>query len=117
MLMRAMPILAGRLTGVRKSLGDAWRSTGALVLAVGIAVTPLAPEAPQAATSARIGFLWTSSATGVASYRSAFTRGLREIGYTEGRNITVEHRYADEHLERLSGLAAEIVDLRVDIIV
>jgi putative ABC transport system substrate-binding protein len=47
----------------------------------------------------------------------AFRQGLRELGYVEGENIVIEYRYADEKAERLPGLAAELVYLKVDVIV
>jgi putative ABC transport system substrate-binding protein len=49
--------------------------------------------------------------------RSPFIQGLRELGYVEGQNIAIERRYAEEQRERLPGLAAELVQLRVDVIV
>ena len=53
----------------------------------------------------------------MTSYRTAFSRGLRELGYAEGRDVVVEHRYADDRLERLGDLAAELVRLGVVLIV
>ena len=47
----------------------------------------------------------------------AFRKGLRELGYAEGQNIFVEYRYADGKLSRLSEIASELVQLKVDVIV
>src|SRR5262245_25293047 len=62
----------------------------------------------------RIGFL---AATLQPHYVEAFQRGLRELGYVEGQNITIEYRFADGKFERLPDLAAELVRLKVDVIV
>jgi putative tryptophan/tyrosine transport system substrate-binding protein len=64
----------------------------------------------------RIGILAAQSPSS-SSYRvEAFRKGLIELGYTEGKNIALEYRYADGRLERLPDLAAELVRLKVDII-
>src|SRR5262245_11241656 len=62
----------------------------------------------------RIGFL---AATLQQHYVEAFQQGLRELGYVEGQNITIEYRFADGKFERLPDLAAELVRLKVDVIV
>jgi ABC-type uncharacterized transport system substrate-binding protein len=90
----------------------------AIALAVSLSLAPGAAEAQQQArTVPRIGFL---SPTGDTPNRAieAFRRGLRELGYVEGRNIEVEYRYGDpSHLESLPVLASELVAKRVQIIV
>jgi putative ABC transport system substrate-binding protein len=63
----------------------------------------------------RLGYLSTTSENTPAS--EAFRRGLRELGYVEGKNIAIEYRWANGKFDRLSDLAAELVHLKVDIIV
>ena len=65
----------------------------------------------------RIGYLSPLSSAGDATRRSGFQQGLRELGYTEGQNIVVEYRFAEGNLDRLPELAAELVHLKVDVIV
>ncbi len=65
----------------------------------------------------RIGFLSASSASQVSFRTEPFRQGLRELGYVEGKNIVIEYRYAEGKFDRLPALAAELVRLKVDIIV
>jgi putative tryptophan/tyrosine transport system substrate-binding protein len=75
-----------------------------------------AAEAQQATKRPRIGVL--SSRLGPMPTREgAFQEGLRKLGYVEGQNITIEYRYAAEKLDRLPGLANELVRSKVDVIV
>src|ERR1700745_2855897 len=74
-------------------------------------------EAQQPTKVSRIGFLSTTSYAANWRRVEAFRRGLRELGYVEGKNIIIEWRYAEGKLERLSELADELVRLRVDVIV
>jgi len=73
--------------------------------------------AQPAAKVYRIGFFLGASGPSVASLFGAFSEGLRDLGYVEGRNVIFERRYADGHMERLPDIAAELVRLRVDVIV
>jgi ABC-type uncharacterized transport system substrate-binding protein len=77
--------------------------------------SPGAAAAQQAAKVARIGLLATSSGANPA--REAFIQGLRDLGYVEGRNIVIEYRYSEGHDDRFPAFAAELVALKVDIIV
>jgi len=86
-------------------------------LTLGLFVTPLPVEAQQAKKIPRIGYLSRDSAEGHKSLLAAFQQGLRELGYVEGQNITIEYRYAEKKRHRRSALAAELVRLKVDIIV
>jgi len=74
-------------------------------------------EAQQPARIPRIGILLVSSASSLSARVEAFRRRLRELGYVEGKNIVIEYRYAEGKLERLPDLAAELVRLKVDVIV
>ena len=65
----------------------------------------------------RIGYLTATSLSAIAARIEAFRQGLRELGYVEGKNIVIEWRYAEGKLDRLPALAAELVRLKVDIIV
>ncbi|MBI4610414.1 MAG: ABC transporter substrate-binding protein [Candidatus Rokubacteria bacterium] len=78
---------------------------------------PLAADAQQAGKVPRIGFLYPVSAALASSRTEAFVQGLREFGYIEGQNITIEWRLSEVPADRLSELAAELVRLKVDVIV
>ncbi len=84
---------------------------GGLIIARSVA------EAQPAAKIYRIGFFLGASGESVASLFGAFSEGLRDLGYVEGRNVIFERRYADGHMDRLPEMAAELVRLRVDVIV
>jgi putative ABC transport system substrate-binding protein len=81
---------------------------------IAVFVAPLPADAQLAMTTPRIGFLTPGVA---AAIEDAFWTELRRLGYVEGKNIVVEHRSAHGEFERLPGLAAELVSLKVDIIV
>src|SRR6266699_6761431 len=90
------------------------------VIAGGLLAAPLAAEAQQAGKVWRIGMLWFGSSLEDLPTRvrfAAFQQGLREQGFIEGRNVTFEHRYARGKYELLPDLAAELVRLKVDVIV
>jgi len=74
-------------------------------------------NAQQPAKVPRIGFLSSLSPAAVSARMDAFRQGLRELGYVEGKNIVIESRWAEGKTERLPELAAELVRLKVDIIV
>ncbi len=85
-------------------------------LAGGLLAAPPAGEAQQARL-ALIGYLSLVSASADAANLEAFRRGLRDNGYVEGQKVVIEARHADGASERLSGLAAELVRLKVDLFV
>jgi putative ABC transport system substrate-binding protein len=89
-------------------------------LSILFAVVPLAvaviAEAQQSKVS-RIGFLAAVSPAALSDRTEAFRQGLRELGYVEGKNIVFEYRFAEGKLDRLPVLAAELVPLKVDVIV
>jgi ABC-type uncharacterized transport system substrate-binding protein len=81
------------------------------------AAWPLASRAQQAVKRYRIGMLETISPALNAVHLDAFRNGLRELGYVEGQTYTIEYRSADGRADRFPDLAAELVRLRVDLIV
>jgi putative tryptophan/tyrosine transport system substrate-binding protein len=94
------------------------KATALLVtLVLGLCVAPLAAEAQRPTTVHRIGCLWNASPSLTDHFLAAFRHGLHERGYVEGQHFTIENRYAEGNLERLPGLAAELVGLQVAVIV
>jgi putative tryptophan/tyrosine transport system substrate-binding protein len=90
------------------------RRTFLVTFVGGILAAPLAAEAQTAEKVYRIGMLGSSSSDPLVE---AFKQGLRELGYVEGRNIMVEYRSAEGRPDRLPDLAADLVRLKVDVIV
>ncbi len=84
-----------------------------VALALTLLVPPLAVEAQPAGKAARIGILSSADSPGW----EAFRQGMRELGYVEGRNVAVESRWSGGKTEQLPDLAAELVRLKVDVIV
>jgi len=91
----------------------------AIVLTLLIIATPLLASAQQAGKVYRLGFLGgaRSDTPGGERLWEALLEGLREFGYVEGQNIVVERRYAEGREERLPALAADLVTVKVDVIV
>jgi putative ABC transport system substrate-binding protein len=88
-----------------------------ITLLAGAAATwPLAARAQQAAVPL-VGFLHPAAQAAYAPYLAAFRQGLGEKGYVEGRNVAIEFRWGEDHLERLPELAADLVRRRVAVIV
>jgi putative ABC transport system substrate-binding protein len=85
-----------------------------LISPAGAFAMPLAAGAQQAAKIFRIGYLATNPSP---HFQEAFRQGLRDLGYVEGRNLAIQDRNAEGKLERLRALAAELVALKVDVIV
>jgi putative ABC transport system substrate-binding protein len=92
------------------------RRTFMAMLTGGLLAAPLAARAQQAAKVARIGYLAGNQAAS-PHLPEAFHQGLRDLGYVEGRNVVIELRDAEGKFERLPALAAELVALKVDVIV
>ena len=84
--------------------------------AAGAVAVPLAAGAQPDTRRHRIGYVSTDVAVNRRQVE-AFSRGLRDLGYVDGRNVVIEYRSADGHLERFPGLVAELVALKVDVIV
>ena len=113
---RPLTMTVGRTTGAVRR-GMVMRATVArrtTVVALLMLAVPLAAGAQQAGKVYRIGFLADSLA---ASETQAFREGLRDLSYVEGRNITIEYRWAEGKPERIRELAEELVRLKVDLIV
>jgi len=87
------------------------------VVALGAAAGPIASFAQQQGKVWRVGFLSLSSASESVQNTAAFLKALRELGYIEGKNLVVEWRFAEGSFERLTGQAADLVQLKVDVIV
>src|SRR5262245_38269535 len=79
------------------------------------AAWPFAARAQQTAMPV-IGYLGSSSLGPYAPFVSAFHNGLKEVGYVEGQNVTIEYRWAEGQYDRLSALAADLVRSRVTVI-
>ncbi len=88
-----------------------------LILATAFLGAPRAADAQQAKNVARIGVLRSGSPSSAAASDDAFRQGLRELGYIEGQNLVMEYRFAEGKRDRLPDLAAELVRLKVDILV
>ena len=94
------------------------RSAGlALLVGLGFSAAQRAALAQQAGKVYRIGYLSAPSRASVELVLQAFLRALRELGWIEGQNLTIEYRWAEGKIERLPDLAAELVRQKVDLIV
>ena len=80
-------------------------------------ITFVSAEAQQPGKVFRIGFLTSTTASGSAGLLEVFRQELSKLGWIEGKNITIEYRFAEQKSERLPELAADLVRLKVDLIV
>jgi putative tryptophan/tyrosine transport system substrate-binding protein len=87
------------------------------LLATVLLTTALTSEAQQPTKIPRIGYMGASFRSTNPARIEAFRQGLRELGYVEGKNIVIEYRWAEGKFDRLPDLAAELVRLKVDVIV
>src|SRR5262245_27719406 len=91
---------------------------GSILFAGALLAVAVTVHAQQQKKISRIGYLDGGAALTTSAYRTdAFRQGLRRLGYAEGKDFVIEDRFADGKLDRLSELAAELVRLKVDIIV
>src|SRR6266404_606901 len=89
-----------------------------ILLLVGLTFAPFHPvEAQQPKKVPRIGYLGPFAPSASAALLEAFRQGLSELGYVEGRNIFIDYRWAEGTPDRFPALAAELLSLRVDVIV
>lgn len=88
-----------------------------VILVLGALAASLAVEAQPAGKVYRIGFLGAASPSQLAGQMEGLRLGLRELGYVEGKNITIEYRWAEGKYDRLPALATELVRLKVDLII
>ena len=91
-------------------------STRKFVAYIFCAILLVHSNAASAQQMPRLGFLGTTSPSDISARVEMFRQGLREVGYIEGQNIVVEYRWAEGRPDRLSKLAAELVNLPVDLI-
>ncbi len=92
------------------------KASVSFALALGLLAAPPAAHAQQPGEVARIGYLGSSSPALEAHLVGAFRQGLRDLGYTEGQNILIEYRWAEGRYDRYPDFAAELVRLKVDVI-
>ena len=81
-----------------------------------VAAWPLAARAQQPTKIPRVGLLSTFSPSETRPWHQALRQGLRDLGWVEGENISIEYRYAEGRLDRLPGLASDLVRFQVDLI-
>src|SRR5882724_7163867 len=101
----------------RKSAIQNPKWVGLFAIVVALTVCEARAGAQQPTKIPRIGYLTAGSLSAQSARIKAFRQGLRELGYVEGKNIVIEWRSAEGKLDRLPALAAELVRLRVDVIV
>jgi ABC-type uncharacterized transport system substrate-binding protein len=82
----------------------------------GAVAWPLAARAQQAGSTIRVGLLWPGDAPPVSPRMESFRQGLRALGFVDGQNIAIELRYAQRGPQQLPELAAELISLKVDVI-
>src|SRR4029453_18185411 len=88
-----------------------------LLLGRAAAAWPLAARAQQPTKLPTIGFLGSTAPSAMSQRTAAFVQRLRELGWIEGRTVTIDYRWGEGRSERAAELAAEFVRLKVDVIV
>ena len=117
MIERSWMRLLDSLSDNLKSKIQNRKWVGVVGIAVTFTICGAVAQAQQSTKVPRIGYLTNTSLSASPARREAFRQGLRELGYVEGKNIVIEWRSAEGKLDRLPALAAELVRLKVDIIV
>jgi len=105
--------------GMRPKETTMWYSAvGCLVtLILSLLATPLAAEVQQPGQMPRIGFVEPGSAAVNGHFLAAFRQGLRALGWVEGQNLVIEDRWAEGQVERFPALVAELIQLKVQVLV
>ena len=113
-----MTVVSSQWSAVSKKAGEKFIAGGFLFwLLITVLLTTLSSaSAQQSEKIPRIGFLVAGSPSTIAPRLDAFRLGLRVLGYTEGKNILLEFRYAEGKVDRMPDLATQLVRLKVDII-
>jgi putative tryptophan/tyrosine transport system substrate-binding protein len=83
----------------------------------GLLAFPKRSHAQQPPKLPRIGWIWHGRSTGSPDEMTGFRQGLQEFGYVDGQNVIVDYRFAEGQSDRITGLAAELVQLRPDVLV
>lgn len=102
------------MDGVRRATAIVWWLVVLAAVMVGVTWVPLASDAQRPARITRIGYLTPSSQP---AREDVFRRELTRLGHVEGQSLAIEYRSADGNFDRLSGLAGELVSLKVDVLV
>src|SRR5712691_10012674 len=101
----------------RKSKIQNRKLAGIVAIGIALAMCGAVAHAQQTGKVPRIGFLDSSTAAGSAVRLESLWQEMRKLGWIEGNNITIEYRFAEQKPERLPELAADLVRLKVDLIV
>ena len=112
-----LKMLSGSFPDNRKSKTCTVKLAGIFAIAVAFVMYGVVVEAQQTNKIPRIGFLVAPSESFFSARVEGFRLGLRNLGYIEGKNIVIEYRYAEGNARRMPELAAELVNLNVDVIV
>jgi putative ABC transport system substrate-binding protein len=102
---------------LRSTIARSSHAIAGALLALLLLISPLFAQAQQAGRTPRIGIVWNYSPVGAASFAAAFRQGLSALGYVEGQTILLEERWTGGKLDRLAPLTAELIRLKVDVLV
>ena len=105
-----------RIASLDVTLKSAIRNLKSAILAGAVLFALCVPAGAQQAGNARIGYLDPSTRSSSAGHLEAFRQEMNRLGWIEGKNITIDYRFAEQEPKRLPDLAAEFVRLKVDVI-